>query len=1524
MKTRTECENQLRTQSRRLSAITAAILLVAGTVQTTPGAPGDVDPTFDPGSGICGSVNALAVQGDGKALVGGSFHTVHDALRNNIARFNSDGSNDDTFQNGLAGVRGGEIGAFAVQADGRILIGGKFTTVNGVARNYLARLNADGSLDPSFLSGLTGPNSYVSGIGVQPDGKVVIRGGFTSVNGVARSILARLNPDGSLDPACEVTLQGWNIFIEAMKVQSDGKIVIGGNFTGVNGVARTNLARLNADGTVEPLFLNGASGADGYVKCLVVQGDGRIVIGGEFSQCNGMPRNRIARLNPDGAVDTTFLNGLSGVDGIVYCLDLQDDKVVIGGSFAVVNGATRYDVARLNPDGSVDSGFKGMDGPSNDIGIMAAQTDGQVLIAGGVVPGLARVKSNGDLDPAYPSGPSGPNGFLRSLAPLDDGRVIIAGTFDRISGSQRSSIARLKADGSVDETFINGAGPWGAYGLVLQPDRKLLFWGPYANLKRANADGSLDSTFLKGLAGPNSVVQALALQPDGLMVIGGQFTSVNGVARSGLARLEVNGALDKSFSAGVTGSLAQVSVLALQRDGKVLVGGWFTAINSVDRPYLARLNSNGSLDQTFMAGLAGPNAGPGCLAVQSDGKIVVGGNFTSFNGVPRRGFARLNPDGTLDPTFFEALQADGTVYCLSLQREAKILIGGDFASVNGVPRASMARLNADGTLDATFSGGANGHVATLSQQPDGRILAGGGFTAVNQTARNFVVRFLGDYVDPPVIVEAPASRTVGIGSTVQFSVRAIGFTPLAYQWWFNVTNMLADATNSVLSLTDVQSANEGAYGVVVTNLCGSATSPPAILTVLATPTLVSSPTNQMALIGSTMEFPVAAMGSPPLAYQWFFNGTNALPGATNATLRLVDAQPSQAGAYSIVVTNAYGAVTSVPAVLAFYPPGTVLVDSADALSAAMGVGGTIAFTYGTITLDGPITNTTDTVLDGTGRSVRLSGGWRELFYVSTNTSLTLVNLTIADGMGRGPIGPPEPRGSGGAVIIDGGTLNVHHTTFMANQAASGGAILNQGGTLNLFDSRFATNQAANGGAILNQGGVINAVNCVFAGNLGQQPQPHITASIEGHGGAILNGSGSVVLQDCLFTGNRAQGTSPLELLVRAAGAFGGAIENLGTLTVIRCIFSQNVASGANGFDNNYSPGGSSTSGGSGSGGAICSPGPLAVESSTFLSNTVTGGNGPPGATGARGTFGSTIGPGGNGGSGGSANGGAICVNGTGYAVNSTFAYNIAVGGTGGGGGGGGSSDLHGLSGANGGAGGAGGSAFGGLYGGIRLTNCTLAFNAATARSGGRGGLGGAGIPPGVNGLPGPNGFDGVAGGAMTEGVCVNTLLAGNAPGGNCRGGVEDGGHNLSSDASCLFTNVGSFHNTDPRLALLANNGGPTPTIALLPGSPAIDAGDTTAAPPTDQRGFLRPIGPAADIGAFEYGAPAYLQIGRATGNGMDVLVWGVSGQSCRLLISSDMANWIPIATNQIGPNGTGLIHEVSGGETQRFYRVLMP
>ncbi len=318
------------------------------------------------------------------------------------------------------------------------------------------------------------------------------------------------------------------------------------------------------------------------------------------------------------------------------------------------------------------------------------------------------------------------------------------------------------------------------------------------------------------------------------------------------------------------------------------------------------------------------------------------------------------------------------------------------------------------------------------------------------------------------------------------------------------------------------------------------------------------------------------------------------------------------------------------------------------------------------------------------------------------------------------------------------------------------------------------------------------------------------------------------------------------------------------------------------------------------------------------------------------------GGGGEGGQGGSGLGGALCNAGTAILVNCTLAYNGASGGQGGQGGPLG--DACSCSpGADGGAGGGAAAAIANLSGLSALTNCTLALNDAYGGSGGQAGS----WFPGGGGMPGQDGPGGDAvGGIRNTGtlfqvrtgtvLLVNCILATNSGtagqsygtnglgAGNLLGPITDLGHNLSSDASAQFTGPGSLVSTDPKLGPLADYGGPTPTLALLPGSPAIGAADSASAPPTDQRGFPRPSG-SADIGAYEFGYPPSLEAPRAPEGGIDLSVSGRAGQVCRLLASPDLVNWTAIATNSFGSSGTIVFHDpTAAGQTQRFYRAVMP
>lgn len=322
---------------------------------------GSLDQTFDPGADAY--VNVLALQPDGKILVGGAFTTLGGQPRNRIARVNPDGSLDATFNPGADD----RVSALAVQADGKILMGGGFSEVNGQPRRRIARLNQDGSLDTAFNPGVEPwagvEHDYVSALALQADGRILVGGqSWTKLGGEPRHNIGRLHPDGSVDLEFDPASPSSPTHIRAIAVDSDGKILVGGRFSSLGGVSRHNIARLNEDGTVDTGFDPGVGGM--YVRVLEVQSDGKILVGGSFYELDGEARNNIGRLNADGTLDAAFSPSASNYSyspsaGIeVRTLVVQvDEKIVVGGRFPTLCGELRPYLGRLNADGTLDTSF---------------------------------------------------------------------------------------------------------------------------------------------------------------------------------------------------------------------------------------------------------------------------------------------------------------------------------------------------------------------------------------------------------------------------------------------------------------------------------------------------------------------------------------------------------------------------------------------------------------------------------------------------------------------------------------------------------------------------------------------------------------------------------------------------------------------------------------------------------------------------------------------------------------------------------------------------------------------------------------------------------------------------------------------------------------------------------------------------------------------------------------------------------------------------------------------------------------
>jgi uncharacterized delta-60 repeat protein len=345
-----------------------------------------------------------------------------------------------------------QINAMVQQPDGKVIIGGEFTTLapNGgptVQQLRIARLNPDGTLDTAFAAGALGANGDVHTIALQADGKIIVGGEFTGIGGEARYHIARLDP---VTGAADSSFTSYaNDIVYAVAVQADGKILIAGQFTIVGVVpvqqARNRLARLDpANGAPDSFDPNLSS----IAFCLALQADSKILVGGQFTTVGGgVMRNGIARLDPiTGAADSFDPQATAG--DIVRSIAVQPDgKIIAGGGFGIIGGQIRSDIARLDPvTGAADSFDPEAHG---EVRTIALQADGRIL-AGGLFHGANSIGGQtrnyvARLDPGTGTADSfDPNAsdFVQSIAVQPDGKILLGGRFTMLAPDGGPAVTR--------------------------------------------------------------------------------------------------------------------------------------------------------------------------------------------------------------------------------------------------------------------------------------------------------------------------------------------------------------------------------------------------------------------------------------------------------------------------------------------------------------------------------------------------------------------------------------------------------------------------------------------------------------------------------------------------------------------------------------------------------------------------------------------------------------------------------------------------------------------------------------------------------------------------------------------------------------------------------------------------------------------------------------------------------------------------------------------------------------------------
>jgi uncharacterized delta-60 repeat protein len=338
------------------------------------------------------------------------------------------------------------------QPDGKVLICGLFSYYNGENRPWIARLNSDGTIDRSFNPR---PNYWVRHMLVQPDGKIVIGGQFTEVEGFSRNRIARLNEDGSLDLTFDVgtgletslatAINGdASPFIIWSELLPDGRILALGNFRTYNGELSSGIARINPDGSRDTTF-NTGSGFDIWTRFVHVLPNGDMFIGGWFNSYNGQSFNRLVKLKEDGSADTNF-NAYYGDKTAVYSIAMQPGgKLITCGHSLNEQGLFHREIVRLNSDGSVDESWPGRTNEKTES--ILQQSDGKLIICGYFTfvndewhVNLARLNADGTLDPEFRADA---NFFIWTVAPARDKRILVSGGFTSIDGIPVGMVARL-------------------------------------------------------------------------------------------------------------------------------------------------------------------------------------------------------------------------------------------------------------------------------------------------------------------------------------------------------------------------------------------------------------------------------------------------------------------------------------------------------------------------------------------------------------------------------------------------------------------------------------------------------------------------------------------------------------------------------------------------------------------------------------------------------------------------------------------------------------------------------------------------------------------------------------------------------------------------------------------------------------------------------------------------------------------------------------------------------------------------
>jgi uncharacterized delta-60 repeat protein len=566
-------------------------------------------------------------------------------------------------------------------------------------------------------------------VAVQPDGRILSDDGRV-----------RYFPDGSRDPSytpADTVIKATNV--AAVGFTPAGKLLL---WVDVPVFYNHQLLRLNADGSIDRiLFVSNTR------PLSLLQPDGRILLIGYNGAINGVP---LTRLNADGSNDVTFHPPITNLAdpaydpfafqiGWVWTGTVQPDGKIVVWADTRDAGVSHRGLIRLNADGTLDSSFAAS--LTGNITALYGLPDGHVLVGEWNPNRIVRLNADGSIDRVV----GAVTGIVNGFSALSGGRTLAYGTFTQVGPYPRVNYVGLAPSGDVDLSFDasasarpitdNSAAPGAP---VLQSDGKLFAYDnhsisagvgyggtpPPPRVVRLQLDGSVDATFALGTPSPASRL-LLARDSAGRLLVAGNFVTASGLSRPGLARLHADGSADSDF-APQAGAIDSISSLTMLPDDAVVATGNFARPSTGELRHVMRFRPDGSVDTAFDVVLDGSGA-VSSLAVLPDGRLVIVGDFASVNGVSRSHVAAIQADGKLDPNFGAQLAISQPVTRVVARSGAGgVFIAGSFSDINGQPRPGLAALTADGRLDATFVPHVGPiAISVLAADVGGGVVAGG-------------------------------------------------------------------------------------------------------------------------------------------------------------------------------------------------------------------------------------------------------------------------------------------------------------------------------------------------------------------------------------------------------------------------------------------------------------------------------------------------------------------------------------------------------------------------------------------------------------------------------------------------------------------------------------------------------------------------------------------------------------------------------------------------------------------------------